>query len=42
MSRPKKDKVNIAYYIRRDIKERLDIYCEEKRANCNTCYRKNS
>lgn len=30
MPRPKKDGVNINYYIRRDIKEKLDAYCEEK------------
>ena len=30
MPRPKKDGVNINYYIRRDIKEKLDVYCEEK------------
>lgn len=30
MARPKKDGVNINYYIRRDIKEKLDLYCEEK------------
>lgn len=29
MARPKKDGVNINYYIRRDIKERLDNYCED-------------
>lgn len=29
MPRPKKDGVNINYYIRKDIKERLDEYCEE-------------
>lgn len=30
MPRPKKDGVKINYYIRRDIKEKLDAYCEEK------------
>ena len=30
MPRQKKDGVYINYYIRRDIKERLDAYCEEK------------
>ena len=30
MSRAKKDGVNINYYIRRDVKEKLDRYCEEK------------
>ena len=30
MSRPKKDGVYINYFIRRDIKEKLDTYCEEK------------
>lgn len=30
MPRPKKDGVNINYYIRRDVKEKLDAYCEEK------------
>lgn len=29
MARPKKDGVNINYYIRRDIKEKLDAYCED-------------
>ena len=29
LPRPKKDGVNINYYIRKDIKERLDEYCEE-------------
>ena len=29
MARQKKDGVNINYYIRRDIKERLDSYCDE-------------
>lgn len=29
MSRPKKDGVYINYYIQKDIKERLDKYCEE-------------
>jgi hypothetical protein len=28
--RAKKDGVNINYFIRRDIKEKLDAYCEEK------------
>lgn len=30
MARAKKDGVNINYYIRRDVKEKLDRYCEEK------------
>ena len=30
MPRPKKDGVFINYFIRRDIKEKLDAYCEEK------------
>ena len=29
MARQKKDGVNINYFIRRDVKERLDTYCEE-------------
>lgn len=29
MARAKKDGVNINYYIRRDVKERLDNYCED-------------
>ena len=29
MPRQKKDGVNINYYIRRDVKEKLDVYCEE-------------
>ncbi len=29
MARQKKDGVNINYFIRRDVKERLDEYCEE-------------
>ena len=29
MARAKKDGVNINYYIRKDVKEKLDIYCEE-------------
>ena len=29
MSRPKKDGVYINYFIRRDIKEKLEEYCEE-------------
>ena len=29
MPRVKKDGVNINYYIRRDIKEKLDQYCED-------------
>lgn len=29
MARQKKDGVNINYFIRRDVKERLDSYCEE-------------
>lgn len=29
MAKPKKDGVNINYYIRRDVKERLDAYCEK-------------
>lgn len=28
MARPKKDGVNINYFIRRDIKEKLDAYCD--------------
>ena len=30
MARAKKDGVNINYFIRRDVKEKLDAYCEEK------------
>ena len=30
MPRPKKDGVNINYFIRRDVKEKLDLYCEKK------------
>ena len=30
MARPKKDGVNINYFIRRDGKEKLDTYCEER------------
>lgn len=29
MSRQKKDGVNINYFIRRDVKNKLDAYCEE-------------
>ena len=29
MARAKKDGVNINYYIRRDVKEKLDAYCED-------------
>jgi len=29
MARQKKDGVNINYFIRRDVKEKLDIYCED-------------
>ena len=29
MSRQKKDGININYFIRRDVKEKLDAYCEE-------------
>ena len=29
MARAKKDGVNINYFIRRDVKEKLDAYCEE-------------
>ena len=29
MARPKKDGVYINYYIQKDIKDRLDNYCEE-------------
>ena len=29
MARQKKDGVSINYYIRRDIKEKLDAYCED-------------
>ena len=29
MARQKKDGVNINYFIRRDVKEKLDSYCEE-------------
>lgn len=29
MPRAKKDGVNINYFIRRDVKEKLDAYCEE-------------
>lgn len=30
MPRAKKDGVNINYFIRKDVKEKLDAYCEEK------------
>lgn len=36
MPRPKKDGVNINYYIRRDVKEKLDAYCEEKGQTATT------
>ena len=29
MARQKKDGVNINYFIRRDVKEKLDIYCKD-------------
>lgn len=29
MARQKKDGVNINYFIRRDVKEKLDSYCED-------------
>ena len=29
MPRQKKDGVYINYYIRKDVKEKLDVYCEE-------------
>ena len=29
MARAKKDGININYYIRRDVKEKLDMYCED-------------
>ena len=29
MARAKKDGVNINYFIRRDVKEKLDAYCED-------------
>lgn len=29
MARQKKDGVNINYFIRRDVKEKLDMYCED-------------
>lgn len=29
MARQKKDGVNINYFIRRDVKEKLDDYCED-------------
>lgn len=29
MARARKDGININYYIRRDVKERLDKYCED-------------
>ena len=29
MARAKKDGVNINYFIRRDVKEKLDVYCED-------------
>ena len=29
MARAKKDGININYYIRRDVKEKLDNYCEQ-------------
>lgn len=30
MARPKKDGVHINYFIRKDVKEKLDVYCEDK------------
>ena len=30
MPRAKEDRVNINYFIRRDIKEKLDAYCKDK------------
>lgn len=30
MARAKKDGININYYIRREIKDKLDLYCEDK------------
>ena len=30
MARPKKDGVYINYYIQKDIKERLDVFCNPK------------
>lgn len=29
MAKKKKDGVNINYYIRRDVKEKLDLYCKD-------------
>lgn len=29
MARQKKDGININYFIRRDVKEKLDAYCED-------------
>ncbi len=29
MARQKKDGININYFIRRDVKEKLDVYCED-------------
>ena len=29
MARPKKDGISINYFIRRDVKEKLDAYCED-------------
>lgn len=29
MARQKKDGVKINYFIRRDVKEKLDVYCED-------------
>ena len=29
MARQKKDGVHINYFIRRDVKEKLDVYCED-------------
>lgn len=29
MPRPKKDGIHINYFIRRDVKEKLDVYCED-------------
>ena len=29
MPKPKKDGVNINYFIRKDVKKKLDVYCED-------------
>ena len=29
MAKPKKDGISVNYFIRRDVKEKLDVYCED-------------